>query len=212
MSGRIVVRALLTLAGVATTSVLLFIALSSLIVATQGVHDDAWAALVAVALAGVTAWSTVWAGAGRNPFARPAVRSPVSQAPMRLRVARIPLALSALVLIYMASAPGKGLAARDVARWLQLVSLAVAAGWASMTLARRTPIGRILALALGAYAAAEMFYTTVALANAPERPDIGNAMMLSIMLTWLSCAGPILAAVCVLSLRGERVGEKSPSR
>lgn len=211
MSGRIIVRAVLTLAGVAATSLLLFIALSLLVVATQGVHADAWGALVAVTLAGVAAWLAVWACAGRNPYARPAAR-PITAAPMRLRAARVPLALSALVMIYMASASWTDLAARDVSRWIQLVSLAVAACWASITLARPTGTGRILALALGAYAAGEMLYTTLVLSRAPARPDIGNALMLSIMLTWLAGAGPIVAALCVLSLRGGWAGARAPSR
>ena len=78
----------------------------------------------------------------------------------------------------------------------------VAAAYAAITVTHRNPRGRYLAVALGAWMPSQLVRTTYNLAHAPGNADSGPAVVWSFLLSWICYAAAIVAALCVVSLRG----------
>ena len=202
---RLAVRVLLTLIGVAAASTLVLLGAAELNVAVQGDRVAPWIAFALMVLAVVAGWLTIWAARGANPLARLAPeRRILRRSPRRVVVARVLLALSALLeLLFLAGLPLRSL------RWVEVVTAEiilaqlVATLYAAITLAHPEPRGRRVAIVLGAYMVSQLLRSTFQLAAAPGNPDAGPAAAMSYLLAWLCFGSAIVAALCVLSLRGD---------
>jgi cell division protein FtsW (lipid II flippase) len=199
----IAARALLTLLGVAATSGSLLLSGTQLTLATQGIHAASWIALVLFAAAIAFGWLTLWAAAGRNPLGRIDPASPRARAPRRLVAARVCLVVAALLLVlFFAGLPRFPWRWQDTTVAITILAQFAAAAYAAITVTHRNPRGRWVALALGAWMPSQLVRTTYNLAHAPGNADSGPAVVWSFLLSWTCYAAAIVAALCVLSLRG----------
>ena len=198
-------RALLTLLGVAVTSVLLLLGASKLNVAVQGDRVAPWLALALVLLASVAAWLTLWAARGTNPLGRISLeRRASTRAPSRIVAARLLLVLSAVLdIFFLLGVPLAPLRWRNVVTAEVLLVQLVATSYAALTLTHDDPRGRRVAIVLGAYMVSQLLRSTFLLAAAPPNPDIGPAAVISYLLSWVASGSAIVAALAVLSLRGQ---------
>ncbi|HEX8848196.1 MAG TPA: hypothetical protein VF761_01555 [Gemmatimonadaceae bacterium] len=201
----VAMRAALTLCGVAATSVLLLLGATQLNIAVQGDRGAPWIAFALMVLAVCAGWLTIWAARGANPLARLAPeRRTVARSPRRVVVARALLALSALLeVLFLLGLPLGSLRWRELVTAEIILAQLVATLYAALTLAHREPRGRHVAIVLGAWMVSQLLRSTFQLAMAPGNPDAGPAAGLSYLLAWLCFGSAIVAALAVLSLRGE---------
>ena len=201
---RLALRAALTLLGVAIASVLLLLGATELNVAVQGDRVAPWIAFALTVLAVVAGWLTIWAARGANPLARLAPeRRMIERAPARVVVARVLLTISALLeLLFLLGLPFTSMRWRELVTAEIILAQLVATLYAALTLAHPEPRGRNVAIVLGACMVSQLLRSTFQLA-APGNPDAGPAAAMSYLLAWLCFGSAIVAALCVLSLRGD---------
>lgn len=171
--------------------------------AVQGApHARTLAAVLAVGGA-IALWAAVWAAAGRNPFGRwrPNALLP-DRAPRRLLAARIALSIASIMTLLMASAlPFPYRTREQLVAFLALASVAIAGIIAAVLITRRAPYGRALTVALGVYGLA------MAIWRLPHMlpvigPDAGPGAVVLALVVVTVWASHVIAAACVLSLRG----------
>ena len=204
-------RAAMALACVAVASLLCLLALTQAGQAVQGdPHARTIAAVLAV-LGAVALWAAVWSAANRNPFGRWQRRDDsLSRAPRRLIAARAALLAASIITLLMMSSLPYPLQTRDAIVALSaLATVAVAGIAAAILLTRRSPAGRLLAVALGIYGMVMALWRLPSMLP-PIGPDAGAGPVVLLLVVGSVWSAHIFAAACVLSLRGAWPPAQSP--
>ena len=196
-------RAAIVLTCISAASLFWLLALTQAGQAVQGApHARATAALLAT-LGAVALWAGVWSAANRNPFGRwrPRGEHP-NRAPRRLIAARIALAVASVItLLMIASLPYPPTSRDDRIALAALATVAVAGIGAAILITRRSPVGRWLTVALGAYGLGMALWRLPSMLP-PIGPDAGAGPVVLLLIVGSVWSAHMFAAVCVLSLRG----------
>jgi hypothetical protein len=194
-------RIVLVLAALVAASLSWLFALTEAGWAVQGVpHAKTLAAFLALGGA-VALWAAVWAAAGRNPFGRWHGDARTShRAPRRLIAARVALVIAALMTLPMIlSLPFPYRTREAVTALAALSTVAVASVMAAILITRYAPYGRLLAVALGAYALAMAAWRLPSMLPVIG-PDAGSGPVVLVLVVGGVWAAHVFAAACVLSL------------